>query len=133
MTRFFLTAHALPNRLNLNLSDGAQVLASQLTNELRALFPNNAVELFVSYYDYYLPEAFNSASDTYIDKVSEVLAATRVFSRPFRDSPTTCGVSSLLVSRHRQPLAQQRCVDSSSLHLTRRLFSKTRSRLQFFP
>lgn len=49
--------------------NNAQVLASQLTNELRALFPNNAVEFFVSYYDYYLPEAFNSASDTYIDKV----------------------------------------------------------------
>lgn len=51
------------------LSVDAQVLASQLTNELRALFPNNAVEYFVSFYDYYLPEAFNSASDTYIDKV----------------------------------------------------------------
>ncbi|CAB1108357.1 unnamed protein product [Ectocarpus sp. CCAP 1310/34] len=49
-----------------------KVLASQLTNELRALFPNNAVELFVSYYDYYLPEAFNSASDTYIDKVVQI-------------------------------------------------------------
>lgn len=48
------------------------MLASQLTNELRALFPNNAVEFFVSYYDYYLPEAFNSASDTYIDKVPAV-------------------------------------------------------------
>lgn len=45
------------------------MLASQLTNELRALFPNNAVEFFVSYYDYYLPEAFNVASDSYIDKV----------------------------------------------------------------
>lgn len=50
------------------------MLASQLTNELRALFPNNAVEFFVSYYDYYLPEAFNSASDTYIDKVPAVQA-----------------------------------------------------------
>ncbi|CBJ30814.1 excinuclease ABC subunit B [Ectocarpus siliculosus] len=49
-----------------------KVLASQLTNELRALFPNNAVEFFVSYYDYYLPEAFNSASDTYIDKVVQI-------------------------------------------------------------
>lgn len=46
-----------------------QVLASQLTNELRALFPNNAVEFFVSYYDYFMPEAFVSSSDTYIDKV----------------------------------------------------------------
>lgn len=45
------------------------MLAAQLTNELRALFPNNAVEYFVSYYDYFMPEAFNSVSDTYIDKV----------------------------------------------------------------
>lgn len=104
MTRFFLTAHALPNQLNLNLSDGAQVLASQLTNELRALFPNNAVELFVSYYDYYLPEAFNSASDTYIDKVSEVLAATRVFSRFFAAfSRFTDNVRSVFVARITPP------------------------------
>ncbi|CAN0287113.1 unnamed protein product, partial [Discosporangium mesarthrocarpum] len=47
-----------------------KLLAAQLTNELRALFPNNAVEYFVSYYDYYMPEAYLSSSDTYIDKVS---------------------------------------------------------------
>lgn len=51
-----------------------QVLAAQLTNELRALFPNNAVEFFVSYYDYFMPEAFVSASDTYIDKVQPTTA-----------------------------------------------------------
>lgn len=51
------------------------MLAAQLTNELRALFPRNAVEYFVSYYDYFMPEAFNSASDTYIDKVTKACVA----------------------------------------------------------
>lgn len=45
-----------------------KTLAAQLTNELRALFPKNAVEYFVSYYDYYQPEAYMPASDTYIGK-----------------------------------------------------------------
>ena len=46
-----------------------KVLAAQLANELREFFPKNAVEFFVSYYDYYLPEAYRSSTDTYIDKV----------------------------------------------------------------
>lgn len=45
-----------------------KTLAAQLCNEFRALFPNNAVHYFVSYYDYYQPEAYMPASDTYIDK-----------------------------------------------------------------
>ncbi|MFH0890670.1 MAG: excinuclease ABC subunit UvrB [Candidatus Liptonbacteria bacterium] len=45
-----------------------KTLAAQLTNELRGLFPQNAVHYFVSYYDYYQPEAYMPASDTYIDK-----------------------------------------------------------------
>src|SRR5690606_8738139 len=40
----------------------------QLYGELRDLFPNNAVEYFVSYYDYFQPEAYIAASDTYIEK-----------------------------------------------------------------
>ena len=47
-------------------------LAAQLANELRELFPNNRVEYFVSYYDYYQPEAYMVASDTYIEKDSSV-------------------------------------------------------------
>ncbi len=47
-------------------------LAAQLANELRELFPNNRVEYFVSYYDYYQPEAYMPASDTYIEKDSSV-------------------------------------------------------------
>ena len=41
-------------------------------NEFRALFPENAVEYFVSYYDYYQPEAYVPASDTYIEKDSAI-------------------------------------------------------------
>ncbi|MBI5421416.1 MAG: excinuclease ABC subunit UvrB [Parcubacteria group bacterium] len=45
-----------------------KTLAAQLCNEFRGLFPNNAVHYFVSYYDYYQPEAYMPSSDTYIDK-----------------------------------------------------------------
>jgi len=47
-------------------------LAAQLANELREFFPQNRVEYFVSYYDYYQPEAYMPASDTYIEKDSSV-------------------------------------------------------------
>ncbi len=45
-----------------------KTLAAQLCNEFRELFPQNAVHYFVSYYDYYQPEAYLPATDTYIDK-----------------------------------------------------------------
>ena len=47
-------------------------LAAQLANELKEFFPNNRVEYFVSYYDYYQPEAYMPSSDTYIEKDSSV-------------------------------------------------------------
>ena len=47
-------------------------LAAQLANEFREVFPHNAVEYFVSYYDYYQPEAYVPSSDTYIEKDSSV-------------------------------------------------------------
>ena len=47
-----------------------KTLAAQLYNELKEFFPNNAVEYFVSYYDYYQPEAYVPQSDTYIEKDS---------------------------------------------------------------
>src|SRR6187431_2925155 len=47
-----------------------KTLAAQLANELRELFPHNAVEYFVSYYDYYQPEAYVPQTDTYIEKDS---------------------------------------------------------------
>ena len=49
-----------------------KTLAAQLYGEMRSLFPNNAVEYFVSYYDYYQPEAYVPRSDTYIEKESSV-------------------------------------------------------------
>src|SRR5574344_337414 len=49
-----------------------KTLAAQLTQEFRAFFPKNSVEYFVSYYDYYQPEAYIASSDTYIEKDSSI-------------------------------------------------------------
>jgi excinuclease ABC subunit B len=49
-----------------------KTLAAQLAHEFRELLPNNAVEYFVSYYDYYQPEAYVPSSDTYIEKDSSI-------------------------------------------------------------
>lgn len=49
-----------------------KTLAAQLCNELRQFFPHNAVEYFVSYYDYYQPEAYIPVTDTYIEKTSSI-------------------------------------------------------------
>jgi len=49
-----------------------KTLAAQLYSEFKEFFPNNAVEYFVSYYDYYQPEAYIARTDTYIEKESEV-------------------------------------------------------------
>jgi excinuclease ABC subunit B len=49
-----------------------KTLAAQLCNELREFFPKNAVEYFVSYYDYYQPEAYIAVTDTYIEKTASI-------------------------------------------------------------
>ena len=49
-----------------------KTLAAQLASEFKEFFPHNAVEYFVSYYDYYQPEAYVPQSDTYIEKDSSV-------------------------------------------------------------
>ncbi|MBW4522944.1 MAG: excinuclease ABC subunit UvrB [Scytolyngbya sp. HA4215-MV1] len=49
-----------------------KTLAAQLCNELREFFPNNAVEYFISYYDYYQPEAYLPVTDTYIEKTASI-------------------------------------------------------------
>ena len=69
----FTTAHVIQavQRPTLILAPN-KTLAAQLYGEMRALFPNNAVEYFVSYYDYYQPEAYVPRSDTYIEKESSV-------------------------------------------------------------
>src|SRR3989344_3352144 len=49
-----------------------KTLAAQLTQEFKMFFPENAVEYFVSYYDYYQPEAYIPSSDTYIEKDASI-------------------------------------------------------------
>ena len=49
-----------------------KTLAAQLCNEFREFFPDNAVEYFVSYYDYYQPEAYVPRADLYIEKDSAI-------------------------------------------------------------
>ncbi|VXD17214.1 excinulease of nucleotide excision repair, DNA damage recognition component [Planktothrix serta PCC 8927] len=49
-----------------------KTLAAQLCNEFRSFFPENAVEYFISYYDYYQPEAYLPVSDTYIEKTASI-------------------------------------------------------------
>src|SRR5277367_5008878 len=49
-----------------------KTLAAQLYGEMKSFFPDNAVEYFVSYYDYYQPEAYVPRSDTYIEKESSI-------------------------------------------------------------
>ena len=49
-----------------------KTLAAQLYGELKALFPHNAVEYFISYYDYYQPEAYVAATDTFIEKDASI-------------------------------------------------------------
>ena len=49
-----------------------KTLAAQLYSEFKGLFPDNAVDYFVSYYDYYQPEAYLPVSDTYIQKDSSI-------------------------------------------------------------
>ncbi len=68
------TAASVINQLNrpaLIISPN-KVLAAQLYSEFKTFFPENAVEYFVSYYDYYQPEAYIPASDTYIDKDASI-------------------------------------------------------------
>ena len=54
-----------------------KTLAAQLAGEFKEFFPDNAVEYFVSYYDYYQPEAYLPASDTYIAKDASINAPIR--------------------------------------------------------
>src|SRR3954468_19066515 len=49
-----------------------KTLAAQLFSEFREFFPNNSVEYFVSYYDYFQPEAYIPATDTYIEKDAQI-------------------------------------------------------------
>jgi len=69
----FSIAHVIANhgRPTLVMSHN-KTLAAQLYGEMKALFPHNAVEYFISYYDYYQPEAYVPATDTYIEKDASI-------------------------------------------------------------
>ncbi|HBV05884.1 MAG TPA: excinuclease ABC subunit B, partial [Gemmatimonadetes bacterium] len=69
----FTIAHLIANygRPTLVMSHN-KTLAAQLYGELKALFPHNAVEYFISYYDYYQPEAYVAATDTFIEKDASI-------------------------------------------------------------
>jgi excinuclease ABC subunit B len=67
-----------------------KILAAQLYTEMKQFFPNNHVEYFVSYYDYYQPEAYMPTTDTYIDKDASV---NEQLDR-MRHSATRCKVAS---------------------------------------
>ncbi|MCD9029786.1 excinuclease ABC subunit UvrB [Luteimonas sp. BDR2-5] len=79
-----------------------KTLAAQLYGEFKSFFPHNAVEYFVSYYDYYQPEAYVPASDTYIEKDSSInehieqmrLSATKALLER-RDAIVVCSVSAI--------------------------------------
>jgi len=79
-----------------------KTLAAQLYGEFKEFFPNNSVEYFVSYYDYYQPEAYVPASDTFIDKDASVnehieqmrLSATKALMER-RDAVIVCTVSAI--------------------------------------
>jgi excinuclease ABC subunit B len=79
-----------------------KTLAAQLYGEFKAFFPNNAVEYFVSYYDYYQPEAYVPSSDTFIEKDASIndhieqmrLSATKaLLERATRSSSPRCRAS----------------------------------------
>src|SRR5439155_24653519 len=79
-----------------------KTLAAQLANELREMLPNNAVEYFVSYYDYYQPEAYIPQTDTYIEKDSAINSEVE----RLRHSAT----SALLTRRHTIVVSCVSCV-----------------------
>ncbi len=117
-----------------------KTLAAQLCNEFRTFFPDNAVEYFVSYYDYYQPEAYVPSRDLYIEKDSAInqevdrlrhAATAAVFAR--RDvivvasvsciyglgSPETYEMNMQILAPRRGDRPRQRCCASSSRSSTR--------------
>ena len=107
-----------------------KTLAAQLCNEFRTFFPDNAVEYFVSYYDYYQPEAYVPSRDLYIEKDSAInqevdrlrhAATAAVFAR--RDVIVVASVSCIyglgsprdLRDEHADPAAAARTIDRDAL------------------
>jgi excinuclease ABC subunit B len=106
-----------------------KILAAQLYGEFKSLFPNNAVEYFVSYYDYYQPEAYIPSTDTYIEKDSSINdeidkmrhSATRaVLTR--RDCLIVASVSCIYGIGSPEMYKQLRVEIEEGAHLTREAF-----------
>src|SRR5699024_973231 len=79
-----------------------KTLAAQLASEFRELLPHNAVEYFVSYYDYYQPEAYVPQSDTYIEKDSPINAEV--------ERPRHSATNSLLTRRDVVVVSSVSCI-----------------------
>ena len=108
------------NRPTMILSHN-KTLAAQLYGEMKEFFPHNAVEYFVSYYDYYQPEAYVAATDTFIEKDAKVndhidqmrLSATKALMER-RDTIVVCSVSAIY------GLGEPETYLKMMLHLSRR-------------
>ena len=115
-----------------------KTLAAQLYGEFKAFFPNNAVEYFVSYYDYYQPEAYVPSSDTFIEKDSSInehieqmrLAATKtLLSR--RDALVVATVSAIYGLGAPEDYLSLRLILSIGEHIDQRQLIKHLTELQY--
>ncbi len=115
-----------------------KTLAAQLYGEFKAFFPHNAVEYFVSYYDYYQPEAYVPSSDTYIEKDSSIndhieqmrLAATKaLLSR--RDALIVASVSAIYGLGDPEDYLQMRLILARGEHTDQRALLRHLTELQY--
>ena len=115
-----------------------KTLAAQLYGEFREFFPHNAVEYFVSYYDYYQPEAYVPSSDTYIEKDSSIndhieqmrLAATKaLLSR--RDALIVASVSAIYGLGDPEDYLQMRLILARGEHTDQRALLRHLTELQY--
>ena len=115
-----------------------KTLAAQLYGEFRQFFPHNAVEYFVSYYDYYQPEAYIPGSDTYIEKDASInehieqmrLAATKaLLSRP--DALIVATVSAIYGLGDPQDYLSMRLILSRGEHTDQRKLIRHLTELQY--
>ncbi len=115
-----------------------KTLAAQLYGEFKAFFPHNAVEYFVSYYDYYQPEAYVPASDTYIEKDASIndhieqmrLSATKaLLSRP--DALIVATVSAIYGLGDPEDYLSLRLILSVGEHLDQRKLLRQLTELQY--
>ncbi len=115
-----------------------KTLAAQLYGEFKAFFPNNSVEYFVSYYDYYQPEAYVPSSDTFIEKDSSInehieqmrLAATKaLLSR--RDTIVVATVSAIYGLGAPEDYLSLRLILSRGEHIDQRDLIKHLTQLQY--